>query len=329
MTLAHIGKEYTQCVYTDVSTNLTKMKILFIISTLLFFSCNQKESSIYEDTGDTVDTAHTDEDENGCGPIEQPDKESTDNDSPLTDNDSPLTDNDSPLTDNDSPLTDNDTPLTDNDSPLTDNDIELTDCPDDMVEVGSICVDRYEASREDATETDQGTATEQAYSIKGVKPWMVNPMTDDAYEKFKKACIAAGKRLCRDDEWISACEGPQKLTYSWGNEWERTTCNNVDTFCDDHCEENDIPMENCDLSENCGYNYYCFKVVPTGHFEDCTNFAGAFDINGNVWEITDTSNGYKIRGGAFNCGGPTSRLQCTYSAGWTALYAGFRCCKDR
>ncbi len=212
---------------------------------------------------------------------------------------------------------------------FVDTDIELADCPDDMVEVGNICIDRYEASREDATETDQGSATGKAYSVKGVIPWMVNPMTDSAYEKFKKACDAAGKRLCKDQEWILACKGPENFTYSWGNEWERTICNNVDTFCDDHCEEESIPMEDCDLSENCGYEYYCFKVVPTGQFEDCSNYSGAFDINGNVWEITDTGSGYRIRGGAFNCAGPSNRLKCTYAAGWTELYAGFRCCKDR
>jgi formylglycine-generating enzyme len=212
---------------------------------------------------------------------------------------------------------------------FNDADLELADCPDDMVEVGSICIDRYEASREDATAIDQGKATGKAYSVEGVMPWMVNPMTDEAYEEFKSACETAGKRLCNDNEWISACEGPEKLTYSWGNNWERKTCNNVDTFCDQFCEENGIPEATCNLSENCGYEYYCFKVLPTGTFKDCSNFAGSFDINGNVWEITESGSGYKVRGGAFNCGGPTSRLQCSYSAGWKELYAGFRCCMDR
>ncbi|HPA57637.1 MAG TPA: hypothetical protein PLT70_09440 [bacterium] len=45
--------------------------------------------------------------------------------------------------------------------------------------------------------------------------------------------------------------------------------------------------------------------------------------------MTDTGSGYKIRGGAFNCAGAIDRLKCTYSAGWSELYAGFRCCRER
>jgi formylglycine-generating enzyme len=212
---------------------------------------------------------------------------------------------------------------------FNDSDSELADCPDDMVEVGNICIDKYEASKGDATETDQGTETEIAYSRKNKMPWMVNPMTDNHYEEFKSACLAAGKRLCKNDEWVAACEGPEKYSYSWGNDWNRTICNNVDSFCDDHCEENDIAIEDCNLSENCGYEYYCFKPVPTGEFEKCANFSGALDICGNVWEITDTGNSYLIKGGAFNCAGPAARLKCSYAAGWKELYAGFRCCMDR
>jgi len=70
-------------------------------------------------------------------------------------------------------------------------------------------------------------------------------MNNAAYEQFKSACIAAGKFLCRDSEWVSICEGPEKLTYSWGNNWDIERCNNVDTFCDDHCLENDIPETEC------------------------------------------------------------------------------------
>ena len=71
--------------------------------------------------------------------------------------------------------------------------------------------------------------------------------------------------------------------------------------------------------------------MPTGDFFACTNDYGTFDICGNVWEIvpSDTDlRGYEVRGGAFNCAGASARLQCTFNAGWTALYAGFRCCRD-
>jgi hypothetical protein len=212
---------------------------------------------------------------------------------------------------------------------FSDDDVELAECPDDMVEVGKICVDRYEASRSDATSSDQGAATDIAVSKKGVVPWMENPVTDEVYTVFKAACEAADKILCKDSDWVGVCQGPEKLTYSWGNNWDREICNNVDTFCDDHCLENDIPESECSIFPNCGYEYYCFKPVLTGDFKDCVNFAGVHDINGNAWEITDTGNGYKIRGGAFNCASAMDRLKCTYAAGCKELYAGFRCCRER
>lgn len=212
---------------------------------------------------------------------------------------------------------------------FSDNDRDLAECPDDMVAVGKICMDRYEASRTDATVNDQGTSADKALSVKNVLPWMVNPMTNAHYETFKKACEAVGKRLCRTDEWTSTCQGPDNLAYSWGNSYDREICNNVDTYCDDHCIENDIPEGECITIPGCGYDYYCFKVVPTGHFENCKNYNDIFDINGNVWEITDNGSGYSVKGGAFNCASAEQRLKCTYNAGWSALYAGFRCCKDR
>jgi len=212
---------------------------------------------------------------------------------------------------------------------FSDDDTELGECPDDMVEVGKICVDRYEASRTDATSSDQGKEAGMAVSKKGVLPWMENPVTDQVYSIFKTACEAAGKVLCKDSDWVGACQGPEKLTYSWGNSWDREICNNVDTYCDDHCLKNDIPESECSTFPNCGYEYYCFKPAVTGEFESCTNFAGVHDINGNMWEITDTGSGYRIRGGAFNCAGASDRLKCTYAAGWKELYAGFRCCRER
>lgn len=212
---------------------------------------------------------------------------------------------------------------------FSDNDTELSECPDDMVTVGKICMDRYEASRKDATADNQGSSTDIAISKKGVLPWMENPMSSEVFETFKKACEAADKYLCKDEEWIGACEGPEKLNYSWGNEWERKICNNVDTYCDDYCIENGISEAECKIYPNCGYEYYCFKPSLTGEFTECSNFAGAYDICGGVWEVTDRGSGYAVRGGAFNCAGAIERLKCRYSAGWKDLYAGFRCCKER
>ncbi len=206
---------------------------------------------------------------------------------------------------------------------------EYSGCPPDMAPVGSICVDIWEASKPDATANSMGIDDSRATSRPGVLPWHVSQMTLSARDAFAAACEASGKRLCTNDEWFEACNGPDDATYFFGNVWNPEICNCVDTFCDDYCADNGISQ--CMTNENCGYQYYCFYITPTGSFPDCTNAYGLFDVNGNVWEITlsNEPRGYEVRGGAFNCGSPSVRLQCAFNASWNDLYAGFRCCKDR
>jgi len=210
--------------------------------------------------------------------------------------------------------------------------VEGGTCPPDMVMIPvaqPFCMDIYEASRADASATEMGVDVNKAVSQAGVIPWYVNPMSDRIFEQFQAACRNAGKRICEMDEFFTACSQDGQNLYVFGNTFDREICNCVDTFCDDYCIDHGI--DPCSTADNCGYTYYCFHAVPTGEFTGCTNAYGTFDINGNVWEIvpSDTDlRGYEVRGGAFNCAGASARLQCTFNAGWTALFAGFRCCRD-
>jgi len=202
-------------------------------------------------------------------------------------------------------------------------------CPEDMAAIdGRFCVDRWEASRPDATADSAGHDDSSALARPGVLPWQVNPMSRAALSSFEQACRAAGKRSCTADEWGEVCSGSEQNLYAFGAVWDREACNDVDTFCDDHCTANGIAP--CDLGADCGYRYGCYQVQPTGSFPRCVTAAGVFDVNGNVWEVVPdgSARGYQVRGGAFNCANAQTRLQCSYDAGWDALYAGFRCCRD-
>jgi len=235
-------------------------------------------------------------------------------------------------------------------------------CPPEMALIGAVCVDRYEASRQDATATSAGTDESVAQSKSGVLPWYVNPMSATALDEFQAACQAAGKRLCSSAEWLEACEGPEQNDYVFGNDWDPTLCNSVDTYCQECCETLGLdltacstayPPDYCPTVANCGYSseltssytpetctisaeygrdtcHVCYHVMPTGASPRCTSGNGLFDVNGNVWEIVpwEDSRGYQVRGGAFNCGSPRDRFRCAYNASWDELYAGFRCCKD-
>ena len=204
------------------------------------------------------------------------------------------------------------------------------DCPSDMVAVEqAFCMDRYEASRPDATGGDAGTDETSAHSKAGVVPWYARPMNEAVFDAFQAACRAAGKHLCTSTEWSVACEASDDRTYAYGHTFDRETCNSVDTYCDDYCRDHGIG--DCNTDDNCGYGYQPppFHIEPTGNFSGCLNAYGAYDQAGNAWEVVASSRdprGFEIRGGAYNCGQASLRHRCDFNAQWSDLVAGFRCC---
>jgi hypothetical protein len=207
------------------------------------------------------------------------------------------------------------------------------DCPEDMVEVNeSFCMDRYEASRPDATAASYGSLTDLAMSRAGVQPWW--PI---AIGPARAACEAAGKRLCLEAEQLLACQGSTPTTFVYGDVYSADICNGIDAFCNcdaPQCSGLDAcPYPHCRsygpdgaAGAGCGASYH---PTPTGSFPDCVNEWGAYDITGNVWELVDMGNEESwYKGGAYNCGDSEWLHRCT------ALYQnisakGFRCCADR
>jgi hypothetical protein len=178
--------------------------------------------------------------------------------------------------------------------------VEPIRCPDDMVAVAdAFCVDRYEASRVDATSSTAGSDDSKAVSVADVLPWRVE---DNA--TAKAACTASGKRLCTAIEWQLACEGPDRTVYAYGDHYNPATCNGIDAF---------------------GSNAH--QLAPTGEFKECTNEWGVFDMNGNLWEHVADGTDQTVRGGAYNCLDSPTYHRCDYVPGsWTPAARGFRCC---
>ena len=202
-----------------------------------------------------------------------------------------------------------------------------TGCPEGMVPVGdALCIDVYEASHPDATATATGTDASRATSRAGVQVWRVSSV-----EEADAACAGAGKRLCTVEEWTGACRGPADTTYAYGDTYEATTCNGIDTGCDCgstsqtcECDAHGGPYSGCYY--DCGGS---MGVAVSGAFPGCTNGYGVFDMNGNVWEYVVATDPYPVRGGAYNCGDSASYHQCDYVPGWDPSARGFRCCADR
>jgi hypothetical protein len=170
-------------------------------------------------------------------------------------------------------------------------------CPAEMVLVPPqcVCIDRYEASNGGGG---------MAASVAGAPPW-VNVTWDQA----GAACVAAGKRLCADDEWFAACSGPAPgATYPYGNTYGANTCNGADHGVD--------------------------AAVTTGSMTACVGgYPGLYDMSGNVMELTSTcdSGGCAVRGGTYL--NDATSLRCDSSMGGyspptnSQPYIGFRCCR--
>ena len=175
-------------------------------------------------------------------------------------------------------------------------------CPKEMALIeGRFCMDLYEASRPDATDTDEGTDSSKATSRVKVLPWQVPDNKTAA-----GACAAAGKRLCKPDEWKTGCQSGKKTVYCYGDKYEPKTCNGIDAFGTDK-----------------------FHLEPTGSMPNCKNSWGVYDLNGNVWEHVAGGDSTTVRGGAYNCGDSETFHKCDYIPGWSPSALGFRCCKDR
>jgi len=217
------------------------------------------------------------------------------------------------------------------DSITTDSNVK---CPPDMALVNNFCIDLYEASRSDATENHIGNDTSGAYSRPGVIPWF--PVTRAIAQK---ACAAAGKRLCKSQEWLGVCQGSKSSNYSYGDKYDPAVCNGIDKYCYCHqgsaCQNvTSCPYPHCyhqasssgNPSGGCGAN---FHVDPTGNSPNCASDYGVYDLNGNVWEVVDHGdNKEHFRGGAYNCYNSEQLHRCDYDADWGPSAKGFRCCKD-
>jgi len=167
-------------------------------------------------------------------------------------------------------------------------------CPADMEAIeGKFCVDRFEASTvevrgDGSTVPHSPFAPVTGLRVRAVSKKAVYPQAYISRNEAEAACKEANKRLCTDNEWLTACKGPSGTTFPYGNARKAGYC--VDT--------NRISPLNQLFASLGGARYYTepmndprLNQIPgtlaaTGSFGRCTNSFHVFDMVGNVHEWT-------------------------------------------
>jgi hypothetical protein len=217
---------------------------------------------------------------------------------------------------------------------------------DDVAQVGlgasPFYIYRYEASRVDATATEEGRVETRACSRQSaagpLRPW-----SSVSYARAQAACAGAGMRLCRtrrmadcssagvfEDEWGVACSagvtcGAERQPYPYGCSYEAGICNGADM----------------------GRT----PAVATGSLAACLSSADlepatpemdrAFDLSGNLAEWTEDCRtvlgdgtgrrAYTLRGGSFSHVAPALRcdfMSTVVAEDFAFPDTGFRCCSS-
>jgi sulfatase modifying factor 1 len=208
-------------------------------------------------------------------------------------------------------------------------------CPPGMALVGPFCIDRFEAAlvrADDPAVTLTPFARPAAATpIRAVSVRHVVPQGYIDGESAKRACLAAGKRLCTSDEWLLACRGAEGRIYPYGNTRENGRCN------DDRGQH--AAIEYFGSSEAWVWSrigHPCISQLPdtvhlTGEDAGCVTPEGVFDLMGNLHEWIDDPAG-TFRGGFFddtrvNGEGCLYRTVAHDVSHWD-YSTGFRCCVD-
>jgi len=169
-----------------------------------------------------------------------------------------------------------------------------------------VCMDQYEAPNR-----------------RGAKPLVLQ-----SYNSAKRWCERRGKRMCREQEWELACEGPHHRPLAYGWAVDTRLCNSnkkwmqVDFGAFGGAKE-DAEKESKRL----------WQGTPSGRYGTCVSAFGIFDMMGNVEEWVASRDSRKhpgsLMGGFWSK--PWTGCRGTNDAHYPqfAFYeTGFRCCKD-
>jgi hypothetical protein len=151
-------------------------------------------------------------------------------------------------------------------------------------------------------------------------------------EMAKMACDAAGKRLCSEAEWVTACRGEQQTQFPYGAHYVHEACN---VFREEHPAHVLHGEFSYGLSDP-RLNEISFDGQPllrdTGATPKCVSKWGddaIFDMVGNLDEWIDDGDGTFVGGfyARATRSGCDARVR-NHSVSYFDYSTGVRCCKD-
>lgn len=240
-------------------------------------------------------------------------------------------------------------------------------CPPDMVAIrGEFCIDRYEASLADAQERPLSPYYPPAHDelvhvlgvFRGVAPngRRAPPLplppdfsVDAAFEPrarslpqvvpsgymsgkmARRACENAGKRLCKPEEWVTACKGQRATKFPYGDSYADGVCN---VFRDAHPAvllHGDASKNHLDPRLNLMEDAEGPLLRKTGTTQACRSDWGQdaiYDMVGNLDEWVDEASG-AFQGGFYARAtreGCESRI-AVHPPQYFDYSLGVRCCR--
>lgn len=214
-------------------------------------------------------------------------------------------------------------------------------CPSGMVSIrGKFCIDQYEASTVEIVGRNKTRAHSpyepvEGLKVKAVSKRGVKPQAHISRDQAQQACENAGKRLCTDDEWLSACKGKSPTQYPYGDDHRDGYCNDagVSSFNHYYGSGDAAPPQDLYTWANMNdprLNQLKGLLAPAGTFKKCRNGYDVYDMVGNLHEWTAAKSG-TFRGGYYldtHINGEGCDYRTTaHSPKYYDYSTGFRCCK--
>jgi hypothetical protein len=243
-------------------------------------------------------------------------------------------------------------------------------CPTEMARVGQTCIDRWEAAMVDkrtgealspyypptpalvsevwrgwlVERGEMGDAAARAMPLpplselertgrfepKAVSRPGVVPQGYLSQVLARRACENAGKRLCTQDEWVTACKGKAGLKYPYGGAYRQGVCNVYRLIHPAAVLHGSASLGHRDPRLNLVYEGEQPLLRTTGETAACASRwedERLFDMVGNVDEWVEEGmflGGFYARSTTQGCESKVS----VHAAAYYDYSTGTRCCRD-